>query len=516
MVICVCCFSFVATYNVSHNGHRILPSHATIMNAFLRHSQHWLWPLIGPYLDHDVREFIALDSKRFEKTKESYDDPWAVGIVHHHDGLYGTPILSPEWLVIREIYHGDTDRVAFRLKRLGVERLAISDADNPIAPRLAHYAFIKEVSYLTLPPYQITWCCHYARSKVRALALRGRLEEGNTGPLAFPSVERVYLSGEIAEEHLTSLLTVWGTTLRVLDLSLHDDLRDISFVKHCAKLEELGVDNSERIRDISPVTFCKQLRCLALVDCMYISDISCLSECNALEQVILNGCVRVQDVSHLLDLPFLRMLDLIGCCSVTEMSMTRRVNEQLEHLLLDDCTNLADISFVSRCPGLLALSLCECRAIVDIRAIADCSKLRYLDISCTRITQFAPLGACTELIGLNLEHTTISDLTILASCMRLERLVLCYCKNVVDLDPLAACARLKRLLARYSSVNRLQGLARCLALNTIDLAGTNVYDITPILDLPELRDIDIFGCLHLDETQEKLIVDKCARINAGT
>jgi len=152
-----------------------------------------------------------------------------------------------------------------------------------------------------------------------------------------------------------------------------------------------------------------------------------------------------------------------------------------------------------------------------IRSLTDLQKLKNLRILCISfqdISDLSPLTGLTSLEDIDLKQNPIHDVSPLASLPSLRNLCL-YDTEVSDLSALSACPllenidagnarvtsmrafmgiqNLKVLYIRQTAIETLSGVEDFSYLERIGLSGVLDRDLTPLLNLPRLREA------HLDE-----------------
>lgn len=106
---------------------------------------------------------------------------------------------------------------------------------------------------------------------------------------------------------------------------------------------------------------------------------------------------------------------------------------KVKYLDLGHNNQLSNIDFAAFMPDLEIAILAD-TAIRDISPLANCPKLRYLEIFVTSISDLSPLASCTEL-----EHLNVS-----------------CCFSLRDLSPLFGLTKLKRLWNTFTNVPKSQ------------------------------------------------------------
>ena len=150
--------------------------------------------------------------------------------------------------------------------------------------------------------------------------------------------------------------------------------------------------------------------------------------------------------------------------------------------------------------------------ITSLEDLAMFRNLRRLRLGFQRISDISPLAALPVLELVDLNHNPLSDITALAQVKALQSLAL-FDTTVTDLSVLAACPRLEFLdigktpISALSAFNGLAGLRELhmggLSLQTLQgitafpllervyLPGVRVADLTPLLELSNLKYIEV-------------------------
>lgn len=108
-----------------------------------------------------------------------------------------------------------------------------------------------------------------------------------------------------------------------------------------------------------------------------------------------------------------------------------RYCNKVKYIDLGHNDNLTSIDFAAFMPD-LEVGIFAATSIYDISALANCTKLRYLEIFVTNVSDLSPLANCPELEQLNV------------SC----------CFSLRDLSPLYGLTKLKRVWNNYSSLSQ--------------------------------------------------------------
>ena len=169
--------------------------------------------------------------------------------------------------------------------------------------------------------------------------------------------------------------------LRYLDLSGCDKITDINPIIRLPCLTELLLSGCKSICDISPInhhlsTIGMSLRCLDLSCCENLRDFSCLSGLSSLRDLSLYDCNFVSDISFIKFLPLLRSLILNKCKLINNLSPLSGLNN-LEYLDLDGCESIHSLSDLKNLKSLYSISF-NSRRIYSIEPLREISELREL------------------------------------------------------------------------------------------------------------------------------------------
>lgn len=156
-------------------------------------------------------------------------------------------------------------------------------------------------------------------------------------------------------------------------------------------------------------------------------------------------------------------------------------------------------------------------SITSLADLAMLKNLRRISLVYQNITDLTPVVGLLNLDNLDLRHNPVADVTPLAQVSSLRDLSL-FDTNVTDLTVLRACPRLTTLDVGYTPITStaaLDGLdvlqvlkIRKAPLQTLDhiethplleeiyLSETQLLDLSPLLNLPRLRIVEVDGHLR--------------------
>lgn len=92
-------------------------------------------------------------------------------------------------------------------------------------------------------------------------------------------------------------------------------------------------------------------------------------------------------------------------------------HECLRTVNLSKCTNLEHVAALDSCTLLTKLYMNACMGMCTIDALAYCSGLTFLDLSCLKVSSVAPLAKLTVLVSLNVadSHKLLDISTLVGS-----------------------------------------------------------------------------------------------------
>ena len=126
----------------------------------------------------------------------------------------------------------------------------------------------------------------------------------------------------------------------------------------------------------------------------------------------------------------------------------------------------------------------------DITPVRTLQKLRHINLRHTYVSDLSPLAGLPMLDSLQLFDTNVSDLSPLVACPQVSDLDIGFTplRSIRDIPDLKG---LTRLSLRGRTLADLDGIERFVRLEWLCLSGTEVQDLTPLLSLPNLKEVDI-------------------------
>lgn len=171
-----------------------------------------------------------------------------------------------------------------------------------------------------------------------------------------------------------------------------------------------------------------------------------------------------------------------------------------ENTLISDLTPLAGLTNLS----LLSIGeTWDSSSLSDISPLAGLTNLTYLNLEGNQISDLTPLVGLKNLSHLNLGGNQISDLTPLAGLSNLTFLNLNEAGNLSNITALSELTKLEYLNLGGNQISNIDIIANFQNLSVLSIADTDISDLTPLLGLSKLIELDF----HPSSTQSVLIED---------
>lgn len=149
--------------------------------------------------------------------------------------------------------------------------------------------------------------------------------------------------------------------------------------------------------------------------------------------------------------------------------------------------NIQTLSDVRLLPNLKTLYV-NYQTLSDISALASCQNLVSVNLRHTRVSDVTPLAGLPHLQSLSLYDTDVSDASALDACPSLATL---DAGETLIRTPGAAGGPLQKLFLKKLPLASLDGIEKFTALSDLDLTGTNLSDLSPLLALPSLETLTL-------------------------
>ena len=189
-------------------------------------------------------------------------------------------------------------------------------------------------------------------------------------------------------------------------------------------LKSLYISNRSHLHSLEPLRGCTELESLEIGYASQISDLSPINACTRLKKLVLTFS-RVTDISALASMSLLEEIKL---------------NKGVDH------PSIKDLSSLAQCKKLRMLDISGNRDIEDISPLAQCTQLEVLYMwDLPKITDLKPLSSLTKLKVLYINRVPVDDLAPLLALQDLERLVCYDIPLTTSLLPLARCSKLIKI-----------------------------------------------------------------------
>lgn len=282
----------------------------------------------------------------------------------------------------------------------------------------------------------------------------------------------------------------------------------------------------------SPLWNLKQLTAVDLNSSAELSTLAGIEELERLETVVLFGCPRIADLGPLAGLKRLRELFLPPNASGSDLRRLRDAGtlDGLVFLGLQDCDRVTNLDALRGLKHLGGLDLGGCKNILDLDELESLGPLRYLglppNVTATDLARLRQRGVLNKAVALMFSNSAqLENLDALDGLPELSTLTIAAAANLRDLKALgnlpglrevliqgalhetgAAGLPVLRKLRRLSLpgnvsnelLQRLRDAGSLDHLVSLSLQGnTQLTDPAPLLDLPNLRRLDLTGCTGL-------------------
>ena len=154
--------------------------------------------------------------------------------------------------------------------------------------------------------------------------------------------------------------------------------------------------------------------------------------------------------------------------------------------------SITDITGLEHATNLKRLDLRDNNQLIDIRPIANLTKLSWLAFSGTKVYDLSPIANLNNLKTLYFWVTAVSNLKPLESLTSLIAIDAGGCK-ISDVTPLASLTQLKYLQIRYNLVEDITPLANLTQLIELNLSYNKIVDVHPLAKLTNLEKLWIQG-----------------------
>ena len=295
-------------------------------------------------------------------------------------------------------------------------------------------------------------------------------------------------------EHATSLTTLLLHNNEISDLRalsplvnltllrLHgNQINDLSPLANLTKLSTLLLD-SNNITDLGPLANLTRLTTLVLGN-NNITDLGPLANLTRLTTLVL-GNNNITDISPLANLVNLERLELQNN-RITDITPLENLTN-LIHLdtqnnpIFDADSPVVDIPDPNLRAGLREILGLPADSPIPLNLMRQVPTLVF---GARDITNIEGLQHATNLWYLNLSGNPISDISPLAALVKLERLDLFRCDNIVDVSPLSELYSLRHLELSKNKIRDVTPLANLHNLERLYINRNRIIDHSPLDNL---------------------------------
>ncbi len=222
----------------------------------------------------------------------------------------------------------------------------------------------------------------------------------------------------------------------------------------------------------------------------------------------LSDCARLRSVNLTLFDPIPQDLTSFGPPSLTELMIDT-----------DSSSRSVDLSGLKNCPELTSVTL-DSLPLTDLDCLSACKKLRelelvtmsglrsinglqnhqqlvrlFVDYQSEDLSDMSALSDNTSLQYVDLHNNALSDLSWLSNATNLQELQLWYTNGVRTLRGLEDHTKLHSLYIQgLERLTDISALGSCTGLQQITMSEVfDLADISPIVKLPRLNDLQIYG-----------------------
>ena len=304
----------------------------------------------------------------------------------------------------------------------------------------------------------------------------------------------------------------WYSTEDGHEFSLYDwgDMEFLTYMKNLMLLTLVDVQGT--LPDLSHL---EKLSLVELLDCD-IDDISAVKDCRlmafnysgpGIDLSPLNGIDTLSSMT--LQFYGADELDLssFGPAGLRDLTLNAPINtgrvdlsglnncNKLERVRLDDLP-LTDLACLSSATRLDELELDGLERLTSLNGLDFHENLTRIWIdNCFSLSNIDALTGCTALSEVELYDCRISDLAGLSGAQSLRKLQLGNMGTLRSLHGLENHGNLKNVeMQDLQSLTDISALESCTALMSLKMWGCyDMHDVSPVVQLPKLRDLQLYG-----------------------
>ena len=199
-------------------------------------------------------------------------------------------------------------------------------------------------------------------------------------------------------------------------------------------------------------------------------DIYLLQKCTKLESLTLSYCTNIHNLSFPLHYPHLTSINIEGCNVDNILGLQYYTKLRYVNIGL---TRITDVSPLSSSSSNLRTLTAFNSPINTLNPISNLKKITFINISRSAITDLSVFSNYKKLKTLNISDSNISNLSPLSHCKCLRNLIIIKCKNIFTLAP----------FSHHPSIEVIM-MSSC----------PNIHDITPLSTCPKLHSLWLHKC----------------------
>lgn len=293
-----------------------------------------------------------------------------------------------------------------------------------------------------------------------------------------------------ALKDLSVLLSL--SNLTILELTYCAALTSSDVFRNSTRLHTLDLTGCSKLEEVDSLETLPNLASLKLKECTKLGDIKGIKNLGKIINLDLSSCENLKKFEALIGLTSLEVLKLSNNNYFTSVRILSLLN-RLTYLDLYSCVGIKSLDTIQNLSRLRVLKLANCPHLKDIGCLTTLEKLTELHLqSCTGLEDFSIFEDphLRSLKTLNLNNCTgLCDIQTLSRLTKLTHLYLACCSELCDIDSLP------------KSVTHLY-LNECTKLN----------NIAPLLKSTSLREVDLTGCIHLDQKDISTLRSSCPSV----
>ena len=178
---------------------------------------------------------------------------------------------------------------------------------------------------------------------------------------------------------------------------------------------------------------------------------------------------------------------------------------QLKFLYIQD-TLVEDLAFVSKLENLCVLNISETYFLKNIAALKHLSKLEYLDISASAVSDLSPLSGLSNLKVLGCSSSLVKDISPINS-LNIEELAIGGL-GIRDFSPLITLTNLRHFHCFGDNFDTIEYLKNAQKLTKLDCPNTSISEITFISEFKKLE----FLNLSKNKVQDLSPLESCKKL----